>query len=104
MRNTRSTRNGWKRGTGLAALAACATLALVACGSDGGGSIADQTKENESKAAEAGDCGDLNMAVNPWVGMEASSYVVGTVAQEQLGQGQLQGPQGGRVLAGLRHR
>lgn len=80
----RNTRNGWKRGAGLAVVAACA-LVLGACGSDGGGSIADQTKENESKAAEAGDCGDLNMAVNPWVGMEASSYVVGTVAQEQLG-------------------
>jgi len=81
----RNTRNGWKRGAGLAAAAACATLVLGACGSDSGGSIADQTKENESKAAEAGDCGELNMAVNPWVGMEASAYVVGTVAQDQLG-------------------
>jgi glycine betaine/proline transport system substrate-binding protein len=81
----RKTRIGWKRGAGLAAAAACATLALGACGSDGGGSIADQTKENESKAAAAGDCGDVNMAVNPWVGYEADAYVVGTLMETELG-------------------
>ncbi len=82
----RNTRNGWKRGAGLAAAAACATLALGACGGDsGGGSIADQTKANESKAAEAGDCGEVNMAVNPWVGYEADAYVVGTLMESELG-------------------
>ena len=65
----------------LAAVAACATLVLAGCGSDDGGSIAEQTEENESAAAEAGDCGDINMAVNPWVGYEASAYVVGAVAE-----------------------
>jgi glycine betaine/proline transport system substrate-binding protein len=30
-------------------------------------------------------CGTVNMAVNNWVGFEASAYVVGTVAQERLG-------------------
>ena len=45
------------------------------------------------------------MAVNPWVGYEASAYVVGTVAEQELGcTVELQGPQGGRLLAGLRHR
>lgn len=68
-------------GTRLAVVATCATFVLAGCGSDSGGSIADQTKDNESKAAEAGDCGDINMAVNPWVGYEASAYVVGAAAE-----------------------
>ncbi|WP_370615532.1 ABC transporter substrate-binding protein [Mumia sp. Pv 4-285] len=71
---------GWKQGGRLAA-AACAMALIAGCG--GGGSIDDQTQENESKAS--GDCGEVNMAINPWVGYEASAYVVGTVAQEELG-------------------
>jgi len=71
------------RGLRLGAVAVVATLVLSACG---GGSIDDQTEANEEAAGEAGgECGELNMAVNPWVGYEASAYVVGTVAQEQLG-------------------
>ena len=66
----------------LGAAAAVAALALSACG---GGSIDDQTQANEEAAGAGGECGDLNMAVNPWVGYEASAYVVGTVAQDQLG-------------------
>lgn len=66
----------------LAAAVACATLALSACGS--GGSIEEQTAANEENAAASGDCGELNMAVNPWVGYEADAYVVGTLA-EQMG-------------------
>ncbi|GAB3198125.1 ABC transporter substrate-binding protein [Nocardioides hungaricus] len=67
----------------LAAVAACATFVLAGCGSSG--SIEKETQANKSAASGAGDCGDINMAVNPWVGYEASAYVVGTVAQEQLG-------------------
>ncbi len=71
------------RAARLGVLAAAAILALSACG---GGSIEEETQANEEKAAESGgECGELNMAVNPWVGYEASAYVVGTVAQEQLG-------------------
>ena len=55
--------------------AACAALTLASCG---GGEIAEQTQE-------AGDCGELNMAVNPWVGYEANAYVVGHVAETKLG-------------------
>ena len=66
----------------LLALVACAAFALAGCGS--GDSIDEQTKENESKAG-AGDCGELNMAVNPWVGYEADAYVVGHVAEKELG-------------------
>jgi len=76
-------RTARNRGVRFGAVAAVATLALSACG---GGSIDEQTEANESQAAEAGgECGDLNMAVNPWVGYEASAYVVGTVAEQELG-------------------
>ena len=76
-------RTARSRGARLGAVAAVATLALSACG---GGSIDEQTEANESQAAEGGgECGDLNMAVNPWVGYEASAYVVGTVAEQELG-------------------
>ncbi len=61
----------------LAALATTSALALSACG---GGSI-----ENADKPAGGKDCGDLNMAVNPWVGYEADAYVVGYVAENKLG-------------------
>src|SRR5690349_11584448 len=62
---------------------AAATLALSACGS--GGSIDEQTKENEAQAGSKGDCGEVNIAVNPWVGYEADAYVVGTVLEDKLG-------------------
>ncbi len=75
-------RNKWVRGGRGAALVGVAALALAACG---GGSIEEQTKANEEKAAAAGDCGEVNMAINPWVGYEASAYVVGTVAEQELG-------------------
>lgn len=67
----------------LVAVAAGAMLALTACG---GGSVDKATQANESKAAAAGgDCGDLNVVVNPWVGFQADAYVVGAVAADQLG-------------------
>ena len=68
--------------TGLLAVGACVALTLAGCGDD---SISKETKENEAKAADQGDCGEINMAVNPWVGYEASAYVVGTVAEQELG-------------------
>jgi glycine betaine/proline transport system substrate-binding protein len=61
-------------------LAAAAGLVLAACGDsdiDGGG-------DGGSDAA-ATDCGEFNMAINPWVGYEASAYVVGQVAANELG-------------------
>jgi glycine betaine/proline transport system substrate-binding protein len=63
----------------LAALATTSALALGACGSD--------TIENTKAPAAGGgeDCGELNMANNPWVGYEADAYVVGVVAEKQLG-------------------
>ena len=61
----------------LTALAACAALALSACG---GGGIKD-TKTATGKKCDT----TVNMAVNPWVGYEASAHVVGKVIEEKLG-------------------
>ncbi|WP_227466048.1 ABC transporter substrate-binding protein [Nocardioides dongkuii] len=74
-------RKSGKRVAGLASVAACVTLTLAGCG---GSSIDDETKANESQP-DGGDCGDLNLAVNPWVGFEADAYVVGHVAEAELG-------------------
>jgi glycine betaine/proline transport system substrate-binding protein len=63
----------------VAALAAAASLALAACG---GGDI---NASAGSDSPSGPDCGTLNMAINPWVGYEASAYVVGQVAATQLG-------------------
>ena len=58
-------------------------VALVAgCG---GGSIEDETDANKEKTSTQGSCGDLNIAVGPWIGAEADAYVVGAVATEELG-------------------
>jgi glycine betaine/proline transport system substrate-binding protein len=66
----------------LAALATTSALALGACGGD---SIenADEGSSGGASAAAA-DCGDLNMAVNPWVGFEADAHVVGYIAETRL--------------------
>jgi glycine betaine/proline transport system substrate-binding protein len=71
-----------KRAAGLISVAACVTFALAGCG---GSTIDEQTSANENRAAQSGDCGELNMAVNPWVGYEADAYVVGHVAEKEFG-------------------
>jgi glycine betaine/proline transport system substrate-binding protein len=62
----------------LAAVAAVAGLVLTACGSS-------DIKQTDTAASGGKDCGDFNMAINPWVGYEASAHVVGYVAKTQLG-------------------
>jgi glycine betaine/proline transport system substrate-binding protein len=62
-----------------AALAAAAGLLLAACG---GGDIEESDSGGDASGA---DCGEFNMAINPWVGYEASAYVVGEVAATKLG-------------------
>ena len=59
------------------ALVAVLGLGLSACG---GGDI-----ESATAPEGAGDCGQFDIAINPWVGYEASAHVVGYVAAEQLG-------------------
>lgn len=62
----------------LAALATTSALALGACGGD--------SIENADEPSGGGkDCGDLNMAINPWVGFEADAHVVGYIAETELG-------------------
>jgi glycine betaine/proline transport system substrate-binding protein len=68
-----------RRAVRAAALAAAVGLVLAACG---GGDI-DDTGDTGGDAAA--DCGDFNMAINPWVGYEASAYVVGELAKQELG-------------------
>lgn len=61
---------------GLAAAIAC-LLALVLPGV--GGNI------KKASAQSTSSCGELNIAVNNWVGYEADAFVVGEVAKKRLG-------------------
>jgi len=51
---------------------------LIAILLPGGGNI-------EEVSAEATPCGEVNIAVNNWVGYEADAFVIGEVAQKRLG-------------------
>ncbi len=62
----------------LACVAAVAGLALAACG---GGNIEDTT----TAGSGGKDCGDLNIAVNPWTGYVSNAHVIGYIAQTKLG-------------------
>jgi glycine betaine/proline transport system substrate-binding protein len=75
-------RTNWKRATQLVSASAVALLALSACG---GGDIASETQQNEQNAGSDGDCGDVNMALNPWVAYTADAYVFGAVAADKYG-------------------
>nr|MBA2559963.1 glycine/betaine ABC transporter substrate-binding protein [Propionibacteriales bacterium] len=63
-------------------VAASAALLLSACG---GGDIQSGDTAGGGGGSGGADCTELNLAVNPWVGMEASAAVVGRVAEEELG-------------------
>jgi glycine betaine/proline transport system substrate-binding protein len=73
----------------LAALGAAAALMLSACGgggattapSTGGGATTGPT---QGAAATTAACGNVNIAVNPWVGYEADAAVVAYVLKNQL--------------------
>ncbi len=54
-------------------------LVLAACG----GGIEDIKDEPQPAGGE--DCGDLNIAVNPWTGYVANAHVIGYVAKTELG-------------------
>ncbi len=68
-----------RRAGQLVVLAAAGALALAACGSD------DISSGGSDGGSAATDCGAFNVAINPWVGFEASAYVVGEVASTKLG-------------------
>ncbi|MDQ6935878.1 MAG: glycine/betaine ABC transporter substrate-binding protein, partial [Actinomycetota bacterium] len=61
----------------LVAVAAVAGLALAACG---GGNINNSTASG-SKAK----CGNLRIAVNPWVGYVSNAHVIGYLAKTKFG-------------------
>jgi glycine betaine/proline transport system substrate-binding protein len=63
------------------ALMAVLGLSLAACG---GGNIQNAPAPSGG-GGQAANCGKLNMAINPWVGYEASAHVVGYVAKSKLG-------------------
>ena len=65
-------------GQAIVAVCAVAGLALTGCGS---GDI----EQTDTSASGGEDCGEFNMAINPWVGYEASAYVVGQLAANELG-------------------
>ena len=73
-RKGRSMARGLRRHAAIA-LATFVGLGLAACG---GGDI-------ESNDTAAGDCGELNIAVNPWTGYVANAHVIGKVAEKELG-------------------
>jgi len=57
-------------------LALVALLAVSGCGGE---------KVGGGKGAAKGDCGDFNLAINPWVGYEANAAVIAEVAESKLG-------------------
>jgi glycine betaine/proline transport system substrate-binding protein len=61
----------------LGALVLSGVAVLSGCGGD--------TIENTKTASGSTECGDVNMAINPWVGYEADAHVVGRVAETELG-------------------
>jgi glycine betaine/proline transport system substrate-binding protein len=64
-----------RRQTAYVAIAAVVGLGLTACGGS-------DIKESSAKDS---DCGDLTIAVNPWTGYYSNAYVIGRVAETQLG-------------------
>ncbi|MPQ98107.1 glycine/betaine ABC transporter substrate-binding protein [Modestobacter sp. I12A-02628] len=70
---------GRRRVVRTGAVAAVLSLGLSGCGAS---TIEEST---DAPAAGAGDCGTINLAVNPWVGYEADAAVVAEVATTQLG-------------------
>lgn len=61
-----------------AAVTAVLTLGLAGCGGA-------QIESASSGSGASGDCGTVNIAVNPWVGYEANAAVIAEVAESKLG-------------------
>jgi glycine betaine/proline transport system substrate-binding protein len=69
---------GTRRHTLATVAAAAALLLLAGCG---GGDI----KKSTTSASGGKDCGELNIAVNPWTGYVSNAHVIGVVAATKLG-------------------
>ena len=59
-----------------------AALGLSACG---GGNINTSTASGTAGGTSAAKCGDLRIAINPWVGYEANAHVIGYIDKTKLG-------------------
>ncbi|MEV6302871.1 ABC transporter substrate-binding protein [Actinoplanes sp. NPDC051861] len=64
-------------------LAATATITVLALSACGGEKIGDSG--NSGSSAAAANCGAFNLAINPWVGYEATAAVIAYVAERDLG-------------------
>ena len=68
-----------------------AALVLAACGGTtveeaaGGGEEEQTAAGGGTSEAAVADCGEFNIAVNPWVGYEANAAVIAHVAENDLG-------------------
>lgn len=60
--------------------ALCAAVILLAAGCSGA-----KVGEDSGGGGNSADCGDFNIAINPWVGYEADAAVVAYVAEKDLG-------------------
>ena len=66
-----------------AAVTAVLSLGLAGCG---GATIEDSEGSGSgSGSGSSGDCGDVNIAINPWVGYEANAAVIAELATSRLG-------------------
>ena len=63
---------------------AVASVALAACSSSPGASVAPGASEGTSSSPAAGG-GTVNLAINPWVGYEANAAVVAYLLETELG-------------------
>lgn len=84
----RSATNGIRRGR-RGGITILAVLALIVAGC-GGATVqetsgGDDTGDGGGSEAVVADCGDFNLAVNPWVGYEANAAVIAYVAETDLG-------------------
>ena len=77
MRSAIRGRRGSRRWSAVFAIALAAGFALSGCG---GSNIKSSSSSGGSSCTQP-----MNMAVNPWVGYEASAHVVGYLAQHKLG-------------------
>jgi glycine betaine/proline transport system substrate-binding protein len=62
---------------------AVATVLLVGLTSCGGATI--ESASGSGEEAAGGECGPVDLAVNPWVGYEANAAVITEVAESELG-------------------
>lgn len=69
----------------LAVVATTLSLALAACSSPGGGASATPAGSSGTPASAPATGGTVNIAINPWVGYEATAAVVAHVLEKELG-------------------